>query len=431
MENYDVIVIGAGPAGSAAATTLARAGVSTLVLEEKHMPREKVCGEFITPECFPTLERLGLMPVLVEAGARQISTLTLCAANGRILSTPISDVSGSAAALGLSRGRLDQLMLDRARSAGATCIEGAAVKQCTTAAGRPIAVEALLLKSGKTATFESSIVIDASGRNSRLMVTRAERQGGTRGSRLYAMKTHLKGVEDIDSRVELYFFKEGYGGCSVIEGGLANLCFITTEQTVRACGGDPARILERSVMNNPVARTRLRSAEPVGKWLTVGPLVFGKRRLSQDGVIAIGDAAGMIDPFTGTGIQIALRSGEMIADSIVEASGMNRHGNAYVPGEAKGRAAPDWSPLLSERLRNSYDWILTRYRARYEAEFGRRMAAAGLLRRAAFSLGAANLLGAVLVAAPWLANRMLRATRSGGHRPVASLGGAEGNIWNF
>lgn len=206
------------------------------------------------------------------------------------------------------------------------------------------------------------------------------------------MKAHLDGVEGIEDQVELHFFHQGYGGLSRVEGGRANLCFIARERVFKEAGGGPLEILRRTVMTNPLARERLARANVVGKWLTAGPLSFGKRRLSQSGVIAIGDASGMIDPFTGTGIQIALRSGELAAAAIVHHASGNKNGAG--------------SNLVRK--------VLTSYSSDYEREFGNRMAVAAILRRAALTPGVANYLARILAAAPALAVPMLRATRTGG-----------------
>ncbi|HEY6333983.1 MAG TPA: FAD-dependent monooxygenase [Blastocatellia bacterium] len=412
METYDVIVAGAGPAGSSAAALLAEAGLRTLLLEEKRMPRDKVCGEFITPESFPTLERLGLMELLFKAGARDLTTATLFAENGRSLSIPISGLSGTRAALGLSRAALDQIMLSRARETGAECIEGAAVKKCTFEGNIATGVEAMLLPAGRPAQFKASLVIDATGRGSRIMVTRDERRGGPRGSRLYAVKAHLQGVSGVEDRVELYFFRHGYGGLSGIEGGLANLCFITSEDTLRHCAGDTAKVAELSIMRNPAARARLAGARPADKWLSVGPLTFGKRRISMNGVIAIGDAAGMIDPFTGTGIQIALRSGEILADSVISALSAGPGGKIQPEeNEAHSKVSKALEGLQGKLPAGVFERVLSRYRDAYDAEFGQRMWVAQILRRAAFSAATGNVMGRALARAPGIGLRMMKATR--------------------
>lgn len=392
MNDYDAIIVGGGPAGTSAAIRLAERGVRVLVLEEKRMPRGKLCGEFITPESFPTLKRLGVMNRMLDEGAQKITQLSLVVFNGKTVHTPIAAMSEIADwAMGFSRARFDQALFERAREVGATCLESIAVKQCLLDDGKAHGVEAMSLAEGKTVKFEAPLILDASGRNSRLMVGRSERVAGQRGSRLYALKGHLTGVEGINEQVELYFFPQGYGGLSLVENGLVNLCFIANEQTFKSTGGNAEKIIEHSIMNNRLARNRLSQAQVAGKWFIVGPLVFGRRRLSQDGVMAIGDASGMIDPFTGTGIQIALRTGELAAEAII--ASLN---------SAKGR-----SP--QEIFQN----VFARYSAAYKAEFGKRMRWAGLLRTVAFSTGIANFMASILAVSPTLARKVLLATRSG------------------
>ncbi|HSE97384.1 MAG TPA: tryptophan 7-halogenase [Blastocatellia bacterium] len=383
---YDVIVVGGGPAGSSAAIGTARAGLKTLLLEEKRMPREKLCGEFITPESFPSLKRLGVFDRLLDAGAQRITSLTLVPYDGSPVATQISEMSSlSPFALSFDRARLDHILFERAREAGAECLEGMAVSRVIVEDDLPCGVEALSLREGKTHRFESAVVVDASGRNSRLTLTRRERMGGTRGSRLYALKAHFESVKGIEDQVELYFFPDGYGGLSRVGDGKVNLCFLASERAFRLAAGDPHKIVELTIMRNRLAGERLQKAEPSGRWLGAGPLTFGPRRLWRSGVLAAGDSSGMIDPFTGTGIQIALRAGELVAEAITSAAGEG--------GDLARRA-------------------ISNYRAGYEREFGRRMMVAGLLRRAVFSPAISSALSEILARTPWLARWLLRATRA-------------------
>ena len=124
--------------------------------------------------------------------------------------------------------------------------------------------------------------------------------------------------------------------------------------------------------------------------------------LVRDGVIAIGDASGMIDPFTGTGIQMALRTGEMVAEAIVQVMGSVRS-VAFGEDEVAG----------GQRRSSVLDSVLARYAREYEREFYNRMRVAGLLRAAAFSPPTASIVATVLARMPRLTNLVLRATRGG------------------
>ena len=398
---HDAIIVGGGPAGASAAISLSKQGARVLLLEEKRMPREKLCGEFITPECFPTLERLGVMNRMLESGAQKIARVSLVVPSGKRVQTAVSEMSyeGATWAMSLSRSRFDQILFDRAREAGATCLEGIAVNGCDFDGRGSGQVDALSLKEGTRVSFEARVIIDASGRNSRLMVGKRERLAGRRGSRLYALKAHFTGVQGIDDQVELYFFPHGYGGLSNVEDGLVNLCFIVGERLLKESGGNPTTVVENTLKHNGVARERLRDAKVAGKWHSAGPLTFGPRRLTRNGVIAIGDASGMIDPFTGTGIQMALRTGEMAAEAVLETLG--RAGSAPVA------CGP------SSSTSDVFDAVLARYSRLYESEFHHRMRAAGVLRTAAFSPATASLVATVLARMPRLTRLVLRATRSG------------------
>jgi flavin-dependent dehydrogenase len=293
---YDVIIVGGGPGGSSSAITLALSGFKVLLLETKQMPRDKLCGEFIAPECFPTLNRLGVMDRVMASGPQRITSLKLTASNGRQIGSTVAAVSHDASyAISLSRSRFDQILFDRASEAGALCLEGFRANSTLFDAGIPCGVEATSLGDGRLHRFQARVVIDASGRNSRLTVGRDERIGGLRGARLYAFKTHLRGVDAIREQVELYFFGQGYGGLSRIEGERVNLCFLANEGTVREWGRDHSEVLRNTVMQNPVARERLARAEVAGDWHSGGPLTFGRRRLTRNGVIVVGDASGNPD----------------------------------------------------------------------------------------------------------------------------------------
>jgi flavin-dependent dehydrogenase len=351
------------------------------------MPREKLCGEFITPECIPSLQRLGVEDRIIAAGAHQIRRLSIVTSTGRSVNADLSDFSEcSQPALSLSRGRFDQVLFEQAASRGAECIEGIAVKRIIQNGGGDggarTQLEALSLSTGKSVTFAAPVVVDASGRNSRLSVGPEERRGGLRGSRLYAMKAHFTGVEGIDEQVELCLFPGGYGGLSRVENGLVNACFLVREDILRDAHSNPWEIVRRTLLRNPTARDRMSRASLSGDWLTVGPLTFGARRTGHGSVIPIGDAAGMIDPFTGTGIQMALRMGELVSQAILESADVAHTRARY--------------------------WDLAR------PEFAARLKMTGWLRQLALSSGAAEFAARAMSRMPKLTGWVLRGTRRSG-----------------
>jgi flavin-dependent dehydrogenase len=268
-------------------------------------------------------------------------------------------------------------------------------------------VEVMTLATGKTAKFHAALVIDASGRNTR--VTTCRRQV-VRGSRLFGFKAHLKDVDGIAGQVELYFFAGGYGGLSSIEDGLANLCFITDETRLKKAGGNPLSLLLQTALTNSRARERLSSAKVEGNWVSGGPLMFGRKRRFEPGVIAIGDAGGMIDPFTGTGIQIALRSGELAAEATLESLGSHSTECSFDDRPA-GRSEFTNADHHAQRSGLAAS-VLRCYSSRYDMEFGKRMRIAGLLRAPAFSPRMASVFGRVLSASPRLARAVLRGSRA-------------------
>jgi flavin-dependent dehydrogenase len=364
VESYDVIIIGAGPAGSAASTLLARAGIRALVLEKSQFPREKLCGEFITPECLSVFDRLGVRERMYDAGAKTIKQFMLFAPDGRGVSVPMKWIAdGHNHAIGISRARMDLILLERAREAGVDVREGFHVSP------RFQRENGLSFIEGKAdgenvERFSAPIVIDASGRNGVFSNQIAQQTSSLGGSRLFGCKVHLRAVEGMKELGELYFYRDGYGGMSDVENGRTNLCFITTEATLREAKGDREKLLDLTMRSNPGARLRLRNAVIDGEWLGTGPITYGRRRLIP-GIISIGDAGAFIDPFTGSGILLALGSGELAAEVISQA--------------------------LSAGV-NDVDVIAKRFDRLHRAKYSWRFKACAVLRAAAFSPTARNAL---------------------------------------
>jgi flavin-dependent dehydrogenase len=363
-NSYDAVIVGGGPAGTSAAIHLSMIGARVLLAEQKKFPRAKLCGEFISPECLEHFGRLGVAARMLDAGGVELSETVFYSRSGRNVCVPSAWFGGgSQGALGLSRAEMDARLLARARELGVEVLEETQAAGLVLDGGRVRGVR--LRREGQTLEVDSLIAIDATGR-SRALCRRIEKEekakgrSGKRSAPLVAFKAHLENASGAPGSCEIYFYRGGYGGLNCVEGGLSNLCFIAGAREVRACGGDAERVMRAVVMNNrraaeTLARVRVRSG-----WLAVALEGFGRSRIvPAAGLLAVGDAASFIDPFTGSGMLMALESGELAAEAIA------RHLPALRNGETFGDLALD-------------------YRARYSQLFGARLRVSALMRRAAF-----------------------------------------------
>jgi flavin-dependent dehydrogenase len=401
-NDYDVIVVGGGPAGSSLAIRLASDGARVLLAEQKHFPRAKLCGEFISPECLAHFAELGVLAPMCAAGGARLTTTDFYTHAGRKISVPSAwfaartgrgdyDDSRAAAAdrvasagwaLGLSRAEMDARLLVRARATGVAVLEETQACGVVFETGRVCGVE--LQRGREMLRLRAAVTVDATGRT-RALARRVERargfagrreaadagrrvaaadahaNGRTQRARLVAFKAHLDQVELAEGACEIYFYRGGYGGLSRVEGGLSNLCFIVAARDVRALGRDAERVMREVVMTNRRAAHTLARARVRSEWLAVALESFGRWPLVPvAGLVTVGDAAAFIDPFTGSGMLMALESGAVAADAIT-------------------RALPDL------RAGVPFAALAADYRARYRARFAARLRVCTLLRRAAFA----------------------------------------------
>jgi flavin-dependent dehydrogenase len=360
---FDVAIAGAGPAGTSAAIGLALNGARVLLIEEKKFPRAKLCGEFISPECLTHFKRLGVMEQMLGAGGTAIGETVFYSRRGSSVAVPSEWFESGMTALGLSRSEMDHQLLERAKSVGVEVLEGAHASRLLRAGLHDRGfVRGVQVKSRDiTRDYQSLLTIDATGRTRALARQLNQfRATQSRGKPLVAFKAHLENARVADGACEIYFYPGGYGGLSGVEGGVSNLCFIVAAKDVRRCGSDPEVVMREVVMKNSRAAATLAEACARTPWLSVSLESFGRRTLvPAEGFLTVGDAAAFIDPFTGSGMLMALESGQVAAEIIT------RH----------------LEPL---RRGAGFESLARDYRAEYARKFEPRLRVSGLLRRAAF-----------------------------------------------
>jgi flavin-dependent dehydrogenase len=313
---YDIVIAGAGPAGSATAIHLAKAGLKVAIIEKAIFPRPKLCGEFISPECLGHLEALGVMPAVSLAGAADIDRTVFYTRSGRSL-TVESDWFGMARpAIGLSRAALDDLLLRRAVELGVDLIRGVVNG---IALGSDNVVEGVKLKAAES--VRARLTIDATGRTQALARHALNKRQHTRPPHV-AFKAHFEGADLEADACEIYSYRGGYGGCNRVEGDRFNLCFIVDARDARENGSDGERMLKEVVLSNKRAKFVLDKAIRVTDWIAVPVDRYGRHDPAPaPGLITVGDAASFIDPFTGSGILLALQSAKVAADAVISGLG--------------------------------------------------------------------------------------------------------------
>jgi flavin-dependent dehydrogenase len=388
-NTYDVVIAGAGPAGASAAIHLAARGASVLLVEQKKFPRAKLCGEFISPECLPHFERLGVADQMMTAGGALLSQTVFYSRNGRNVTVPSEWFRGNGSALGLSRSEMDHKLLERARAIGVEVLEDTHAASLFTEAERVCGVG---FKSGDQSTScQALVTIDATGRT-RALARRLNGDG--RKSKksqppFVAFKAHLEDTSVAAGTCEIYFYSGGYGGLSSVEHGLSNLCFIASAKAVRDCGADAERVVREVVTRNARAALTLAHARTRSEWLAVALESFGRQEtVPAAGLLTIGDAAAFIDPFTGSGMLMALESGEVAANAIL----------AHLPGLRQGA---------------SFSALAREYHTEYQKRFSARLRVCALLRRAAFVPCLAEASIRLFGASHRVRRALARATRNG------------------
>ena len=346
----DVIVVGAGPAGSTAAHYLAQAGVDVLVLEKSTFPREKVCGDGLTPRAVKQLVAMGIdldAPGWVRnQGLRIIG-------GGHQLELPWPDLA-EYPSYGLVRTRLDfdTILAEHAQKQGARLLQGTAVTGAVVdeTTGRVTGVTARTVdeqgrKTGAEQTFSAPVVIAADGNSARLALSRgiAKRDNRPLGVAVRTYYTSPRHDDDwLESWLELWdgtpgdgSLLPGYGWIFGVGDGTVNVGLGVLNTSSSFQHVDYKDLLTRWLDHTPEEwglREEHRTQPVRGAALPMG---FNRKPHYADGMLLVGDAGGMVNPFNGEGIAYAMESGEMAAEAITQAlsrrtaAGMERALQSY------------------------------------------------------------------------------------------------------
>jgi flavin-dependent dehydrogenase len=320
----DVVVVGAGPAGSALACLLARAGHDVVVLDAARFPRDQVCGEGVSPEGWRLVELIGARERIEALAPQPLRGMRLVSPDGTSFTGRYpSERPGFA----LRRIALDAALGEAARAAGARVVEGARVVDLLFDGGSASGVVADV--GGEPRRLRARLVVGADGRRSLVARRLGLRRRGA-ALRRFAVRGHWEGVDGLADVGEMHVAEGGYCGVAPLSPTLANVAFVTGPRAMRAAGGDLEGFYRRTLARRwPALAERLERARLVGAPRATGPLAVRCRAAAAPGAALVGDAAGFYDPFTGEGVTLALRGAELLASAAH--AGLARAGTDPLP----------------------------------------------------------------------------------------------------
>jgi geranylgeranyl reductase family protein len=311
----DVLIVGGGPAGAAAALLLARRGIDVRVLEKAKFPREKPCGEFFSPGVVDVLGRLGALPAIQRNEPARPLGMLICTAHARFLLS-YDDESGPRQSLGLPRPVFDQILLDQAKEAGARVDEGWRVVATVEDDGKVVGVQAQSPKGGDV-RLHAKIIVGADGLHS-VVARSLDLDLPVRWPRRLGLVARYADVNQIGTVGEMHVGTGRYCGIALVGNGLVNVGLVVPLDA-KPLGEPIEQFFERQLCALPGARAALAGGRRVSSIRGMGPLSRRVRRVAGPGYLLVGDAAGFLDPFTGEGVYRALRGAELAVPAIERA----------------------------------------------------------------------------------------------------------------
>lgn len=358
MRRFDVLIVGAGVAGSACAIMLARCGWNVALVERQTFPRAKVCGECLGAGSFALLDALGVGAAVRAAAGPELRQLVLMRGQESVCAPlPAADAEH---AYGRAVGRedLDTLLLAQAVACGVTLWQPWALQDVKGSAGGTGNWRCSLrdVTTQELCVVQADVLIDAHGSWEPLHSLRAPVPPAA--SQLLAFKAHFQDTHIAPGTLPVLLMEGGYGGMVLGAQGLATLacCIrrdrlnaIRTRYPTTSAGASVFAMLQQC---HGVGQA-LQGAVRVGPWLAAGPLSTGMHLRPDDTLFRVGNAAGEAHPMIGEGMTMALQSAWLLSRALVAGRNLPTASKSTWQSAVAREYAAQWAKLLQPRLRTA------------------------------------------------------------------------------
>lgn len=363
QAQYDVVVIGAGPAGSTSAGLVSQAGLKTLLLEREAFPRFHV-GESLMPECYWPLQRLGLVERMKESKFVKKRSVQFVAASGKE-SQPFyfteHDPRECSTTWQVERADFDQLLFDRAGELGADCYDQTRVLDVVFDEDKQAKAVKLRTRDGETKTVECKVVVDATGQSSMIAHKLGLREDlpNLKKAAIWGYYKNARRDDGINSGATIIMH-------TVEKDSWFWFIPLSDDVTSIGCVGDNEYMVKTElsiedryqleISRCPGLQERLVDAERVGKLHVAKEYSYWTKQHAGEGWVLVGDAFGFIDPIYSSGVYFALTMGDRAANSVIE---------AFEKNDFSGEQLGSWC----DEFKAGSQWIRKLVEAFYSKEF--------------------------------------------------------------
>ncbi len=319
---YDVIVIGAGPAGCTAAALLAENGRKVLLLEKEKFPRYHI-GESLMPFCWYTFERLGVVDKMDEIGFTQKQSVQFAGMSGKV-SKPFYFFEHrdhpSSVSWQVERKDFDQMLFNNAREKGADAYDEVKVKDVIRDdSGAVVGVSVADGEAGEK-NYHAPITIDATGRDA-LVASKSKWRTRDPALNKIGIWTYYEGAKrdpglDAGSTTVCYLPEKGWIWYIPMRDDRVSLGVVGERDYLYSDSRDLAAITNREIEKNLWVKDHLEGGKQVGEYWVTGEYSYRSKYCAGDGVVLVGDAFAFLDPVFSSGVFLALKTGELAADAV-------------------------------------------------------------------------------------------------------------------